>query len=213
MTGLERAIRDEDSLQIRKLLNKNNLNRPDSEGITPLLSAAIHGRIKSAKVILQRGADVNKADNSGNTPLMFAAKNGNLELLKLLLFFGADSSAKSQRGKTAFDLAEFNNKIECLEFLNLQIKKENIQKISTELKSAVNPPSIKENESKGNYSTQKNNDSKLKFETLGEKSRINIHSKINIQKDEIHNITKSNLSETMNPPSSAMIWKKSTKVI
>ena len=121
MTGLERAIRDEDSSQIRKLLNKNNLNRPDSEGITPLLSAAIHGRIKSAKAILKRGADVNKADNSGNTPLMFAAKNGNLELLQLLLYFSADVSLRSKAGKTAFDLAEFNDRHECLSLLNSQV--------------------------------------------------------------------------------------------
>lgn len=121
MTGLERAIRDEDLSQIRKLLNKNNLNRPDSEGITPLLAAAIHGRIKSAKAILKRGADVNKADNSGNTPLMFAAKNGNLELLQLLLYFSADVSLRSKAGKTAFGMAVFNDKHECAALLNSQV--------------------------------------------------------------------------------------------
>lgn len=77
--------------------------------VRPLHSAVAHRRpeaaLKSAEVLLARGAEVNVAQPGGWTPLHHAAASGHVELVKLLLRSGADTQAKSDDGRTPVDLA------------------------------------------------------------------------------------------------------------
>ncbi|MBX3168144.1 MAG: ankyrin repeat domain-containing protein [Candidatus Eremiobacteraeota bacterium] len=70
-----------------------------------LISAVEAGRIRTARVLLEHGADVNLG-RPGVTPLMRAAYRGSLPLVELLLAFGADAGLRDQEGRTALDYAD-----------------------------------------------------------------------------------------------------------
>jgi ankyrin repeat protein len=72
----------------------------------PLHAAAAGMATKSARVLLDGGADVNATQAGGYTPLHSAAQNGNRELVVLLLERGANADAPSDDGRTPLSLAE-----------------------------------------------------------------------------------------------------------
>lgn len=74
-------------------------------GDTPLMFAAQKGKIESAELLLNAGANVNAASSTGSTSIMHAAIGGKPEMVKLLLNCKADPNAKNQKGKTALDYA------------------------------------------------------------------------------------------------------------
>lgn len=70
-----------------------------------LISACGAGRVATARVLLEHGADVNLG-RPGVTPLMTAAARGSVALIDLLLEFGADPRLRDPEGRTALDYAE-----------------------------------------------------------------------------------------------------------
>ena len=77
---------------------------------TPLITASQRiDIIGTAKLLIEKGADVNKKDSSNFTPLMSASRNGNLELVKLFLELNSDMNVEDNRGETAFSYALTNN--------------------------------------------------------------------------------------------------------
>jgi len=83
----------------------------DWEGIlntvrrTPLLAASRHGRLESARVLLEHGADVNNRDEHGMSPLHLASRYPSNDLVRLLLLHHADLKALDARGNTALHQA------------------------------------------------------------------------------------------------------------
>jgi len=76
-------------------------SRPGS-AMTPLMSAAMSGRIDAAKTLLDGGANVNEKDSrSGDTPIIRASLNGRSEMVLFLLKQGADARAINNHGETA----------------------------------------------------------------------------------------------------------------
>ena len=65
----------------------------DSGGFTPLLFAARHGDIESARALLAAGADVNDRAADGNSALVVAAMSGHENLARFLVARGADPDA------------------------------------------------------------------------------------------------------------------------
>ena len=61
---------------------------------------------KTAKFLIQHGADVEAKDTLGQTPLMWAAKRGNPDVAGCLIENGAKLEAKGKNGSTALYLAE-----------------------------------------------------------------------------------------------------------
>lgn len=75
---------------------KYNDTKPDLDFlVTPLMGAAMEGRVENLKVLLKYGAYVNQKNAYGWTPLHFAAANGRSDASKVLIEHGANISAKA----------------------------------------------------------------------------------------------------------------------
>ncbi|HWG30951.1 MAG TPA: ankyrin repeat domain-containing protein [Steroidobacteraceae bacterium] len=100
---------------------KPNVELPNSEGVTPLMTAAglghsfnpTRGRYKTdaegaecVKLLQAAGGKINEADLQGLTPLHAAAQHGWDETVKLLVADGADLQPKDKLGLTPIDHAE-----------------------------------------------------------------------------------------------------------
>ena len=101
----------EGSEQIKLVLEAgaDSNTKVDKDGYTALMKAAWRGREKTAKQLLEHGADVNAKNNDGRTALMVAASSALMsasserceKTVKLLLEHGADVNAKNNDGRTA----------------------------------------------------------------------------------------------------------------
>ena len=72
-------------------------------GLTPLVWAALAGRVEVAEGLLRNGADVQGRGKDGGTPLHAAAFLGRAQVAELLLQHGADPSAGNHKGETPRD--------------------------------------------------------------------------------------------------------------
>ena len=70
-------------------------------GLTPLLFAAREGKVASAKVLLDAGADINIVDPDRHTALILALTNGQFDVAGLLIERGADVNMEDKVGQTA----------------------------------------------------------------------------------------------------------------
>lgn len=84
------------------------VNCESSTGRTALSTAAFHGTLMCAQVLLDRGANVNQASRrSGETALMVAAANGKTDMVRFLIEQpDVDVLAVDATGKTAFAHAQ-----------------------------------------------------------------------------------------------------------
>jgi ankyrin repeat protein len=102
--ALVRAIRISDVSGVKAALQHGaNPNRPDDEGDTPLMDAAVYSASGCMKLLLDRGADPNARDKRGGTALMRSVWD--LEKVRLLLARGAEVDAASALGIRALMVA------------------------------------------------------------------------------------------------------------
>jgi len=80
---------------------KEDVNRRNADGSTPLQWAVHAGNLAEVKRLLRAGADVKLANNYGATPMSLAAEVGNAEMLALLLEGGANPDSPNPDGQTA----------------------------------------------------------------------------------------------------------------
>jgi len=91
--GIHKAAKTGDVEKIKSLLAEDPslVNSKDKlYGYTPLHTAAIAGKVESAEVLLDNGADVNATDNKGNTPLHWANKEGHKDVAELISYYGGE---------------------------------------------------------------------------------------------------------------------------
>ncbi len=80
---------------------KEDVNRRNLDGSTPLQWAVHDGDLAEATRLVRAGADVSLANNYGATAMSLAAEVGNADMLKLLLEAGADVDSPNPDGMTA----------------------------------------------------------------------------------------------------------------
>lgn len=98
------ALREGSSKVVDTLLRHPQLqiDATNAAGETPLMIAALKGRIDSAQRLLERGAHV---EREGWTPLHYAASGPDATLVALLLDRGARIDSRSPNGSTALMMA------------------------------------------------------------------------------------------------------------
>ncbi len=74
-------------------------------GYTPLLFAARIGDLETARLLVEKGADVNEGTPEEGTPLVVASAAGHERLARFLLDEGADPNAKDVNGMTPLHYA------------------------------------------------------------------------------------------------------------
>ena len=80
---------------------KEDVNRRDVDGSTPLQWAVYKGDVAEVRRLLKAGADVSLANNYGATPMSLAAEVGNTDMLRLLLEVGANADSPNPEEQTA----------------------------------------------------------------------------------------------------------------
>ncbi|MDT0642803.1 ankyrin repeat domain-containing protein [Zunongwangia sp. F363] len=79
----------------------SNLNVKDNfSGSTPLNTAAVFGKTKIAKELIDAGADLSVKNNDGSTPLHTAAFFGRVEIVQMLIDAHADKTLRNNFGAT-----------------------------------------------------------------------------------------------------------------
>jgi len=107
ITGeIHEAVKKNQLKEVKKYVERGDIELPDKNGLTPLLVAAYYGHTAVVKYLCQEGARVNADDNKGWTALMFAAYYNYLEIGKILLAHNADKKMKNPKGYTAYDYAK-----------------------------------------------------------------------------------------------------------
>lgn len=80
---------------------KEDVNRRNADGSTPLQWAVYEGNMAEVKRLLRAGAKVSLANAYGATPMGLAAEVGNADMIGLLLEAGADPNSPNPDGQTA----------------------------------------------------------------------------------------------------------------
>lgn len=88
-----------------KALFASNVNAILPDGSTMLHQAVFNKDIKTAALLIKKGADVNLPDSAGMTPAHRMAESGDEEIFKKLMEWGADPIVKNKEGLSLLHLA------------------------------------------------------------------------------------------------------------
>lgn len=89
------AVARGDATEIRRQLERIDVDSPGSDGSTLLMAAIKAGNQASVEALLEGGADPDRVDPRGDTPVHAAAFSGNAELLRAVLARGGDANARN----------------------------------------------------------------------------------------------------------------------
>merc|ERR1712183_1079047 len=102
--------------EVKQLL-QNTYVDPTSDGVVPLIIAALKGHEDVIRVLLDNNANIDHQDSRGYTPLIYAgflsASQGKDEVVRLLLQRGANTKLKTIDGRTACDMNRSGITIRC----------------------------------------------------------------------------------------------------
>ena len=90
MELLRRSLKSQDTDKILKFMQDNNISvdTPLHFGVTPLMYASFYDDEKTAKKLIEMGADPHKKDNYELSPMAYAMENNATKSVKLLLDSG-----------------------------------------------------------------------------------------------------------------------------
>ncbi|XP_022800162.1 ankyrin repeat domain-containing protein 50-like [Stylophora pistillata] len=87
-----------------------------AEGSTPLMVAALHGKLHAVKWFLEKGANVTCVDNSRWNMLHFAAEGGDTDVIDLIHTHLPDIDSKTAHGYTPLMVAALNSKLHAVKW-------------------------------------------------------------------------------------------------
>ena len=97
-----------DAALIKSLLDEGaDINAKDN-GLTLLMKAATEGYLKTAKLLIDKKADIDASSNEGGTALIAASMFGYIKIVELLVNAGANTKLKNNMGYTADMYAKEN---------------------------------------------------------------------------------------------------------
>jgi 7,8-dihydropterin-6-yl-methyl-4-(beta-D-ribofuranosyl)aminobenzene 5'-phosphate synthase len=108
---------DLDAVQTILAGNAGPLEARNSDNLTPLLLASIHGKTEIARFLIEKGANIHAGDNENSTPLHNAAARGHSAVLSLLIDNGARINQCDGNGMTALHFAAAYGHPECVKLL------------------------------------------------------------------------------------------------
>lgn len=100
---------------------KTVVNETAPDGTTPLMVAAMLGKVNRIQELVASGADIDAPDERGWTPLMFAASRNESGAVQLLLKLGANTTHVNEDNKTVIDIAGDRNNGEVVEIIRQHI--------------------------------------------------------------------------------------------
>lgn len=103
--------------QAAKPAAREDVNRRNPDGSTPLQWAVYAGNVAEVKRLLRAGARVALANNYGATPMSLAAEVANTEILKVLLEVGANVDSPNADGQTALQAVARTGNVEAARLL------------------------------------------------------------------------------------------------
>lgn len=102
---LHYAVRVNNIILARELVEKVDINKKDEYGYTPLHLAAKFNHIDIAKILISKGAEVQTQDKYFDTPLIDSTREGYSFMSELLICNGAKVNVKDEKGTTAYAYA------------------------------------------------------------------------------------------------------------
>ncbi|WP_164968144.1 ankyrin repeat domain-containing protein [Arcobacter sp. CECT 8986] len=97
------AVRTNDYEKVKSLVSKDNVNKVDTLGYTPLHIAARNNNVEIAKLLIDNNAKLDEKDNFKDTALLDAIKNNYIDMSKLLICNGANINIKDEQNLTTKD--------------------------------------------------------------------------------------------------------------
>lgn len=134
---LHYAVRVNNMILVRELINENNINSKDEYGYTALHLAAKFNHVDIARLLISKGAKVQTLDKHFDTPLIDSTKNANSFISELLVCNGAKVNVKDEKGISAYDYAIKANDVKIAKLISSKnIQEKCIGKVITPNKPA-----------------------------------------------------------------------------
>ena len=107
-----------DTALIKSLLDEGaDINAKDGD-FTLLMKAATEGYLKTAKLLIDKGAEIDARTNEGTSALMVASSGGYTKIVELLVNAGANAKIKNNMGYTAEMYAKEKGYTNIVQMLN-----------------------------------------------------------------------------------------------
>eukprot|EP00808_Paulinella_micropora_P017751 g21855.t1 len=108
--------------EVQQLIAMGAMVEQSSNGLTPLMRAAMHGNGDTAKALIQANANVDRPDDiSKDTALHWAASSGAMSVVKVLLEAGAEGCRQNKYWDTPMHLAARQGCLGCVLTLLLPV--------------------------------------------------------------------------------------------
>jgi ankyrin repeat protein len=115
---------------IKKYIEKGeDINKPDKEGLTPLIWASYYGQTDAVKFLAGKGADINYqlpkdygSVKKGSTALIIASYYNFVEVVQTLIAQGANKNLKTRDNETALNIAKQNELSDIVELFDTRTK-------------------------------------------------------------------------------------------
>jgi ankyrin repeat protein len=118
-TALDLALSSYHYIEMVRLLIDHgaNVNTASTQGVTPLMEAAMRNQKDAIALLLEKGADPNARDEKGNTALLWALMMGRLDSATVLINSGADVNLPNGQGVTPMKVAKMRQDSKLLKLL------------------------------------------------------------------------------------------------